>query len=644
MAFLHVVADDRCIYAVTGDGSLVWYRDDLRDGTNGPNADRGWAPGSGQVVGSGWDDFTTVFAAAGGILYGILPTGGLVWYRDTLRNGTNGPHSSHGWAPFSGSQVGAGWDGFTHVFSGDDGVIYAIRPTGELLWYRDDLRNGTNGVDAERGWAPGSGSQIGGGWGEFSHVFSGGGGVIYAVRPTGELLWYRDDLRDGTNGANADRGWAPGSGSPIGIGWSIERRAHVASYTSPLSVRAGDVVDVKLSATFEGPCTVQLVRLRENGDGTVGVPMGEAVEVVAGRQPKPVDAFEKGCGWDTTARLRVDRRWPSGLYSARTTNPDGTTASDAVFVVRPGTAKQDLLLVANTNTWNAYNTWGGGSNYSGRGDGVTLSFERPNPVAAPSTVEDGVDVQNHLTGAEIWISSWLEDAGYAFDTCSDWDLHRNNPAITRYKAVILTTHPEYWSLRMARSLERYVSRGGRVLYWGGNGVFRHVEMAGNGTSMVTGSSPDWFAGRMWADGPKPRTLLGVAYDLAFDTLYPQRCGFVVQEPDHPFFAGTGLAAGDVIGTTGRNGGGACGWEVDTATDFGEGNGPAPDSVQVLARGELVSDAGYTGHITYYEHPSGGWVFSIGSITFGGSLVIDPVLQQIARNALDACLAPAGPHS
>src|SRR5436189_47557 len=91
----------------------------------------------------------------------------------------------------------------------DDQVIYAVKPTGELLWYQYD-------PDLQM-WDPNSGSQIGIGWDEFVHVFSGGTGVIYAIKPTGELLWYQDTLRDGTNGANAEQGWDPNSGSQIGF-------------------------------------------------------------------------------------------------------------------------------------------------------------------------------------------------------------------------------------------------------------------------------------------------------------------------------------------------------------------------------------------------------------------------------------------
>ena len=36
---------------------------------------------------------------------------------------------------------------------------------------------------------------------------------------------------------------------------------------------------------------------------------------------------------------------------------------------------------------------------------------------------------------------------------------------------------------------------------------------------------------------------------------------------------------------------------------------------------------------YYPRNGGGFVFAVGSITFGGSLVIDSQLQQVVRNVL-----------
>src|SRR4051794_28485794 len=71
-----------------------------------------------------------------------------------------------------------GWNEFWKVFSGGDGIIYAINYGGDLLYYKDSARNGTPA------WAnAGIGQRIGGQWGDFLQVFSGGDGIIYAVAP-----------------------------------------------------------------------------------------------------------------------------------------------------------------------------------------------------------------------------------------------------------------------------------------------------------------------------------------------------------------------------------------------------------------------------------------------------------------------------
>ena len=58
----------------------------------------------------------------------------------------------------------------------------------------------------------------------------------------------------------------------------------------------------------------------------------------------------------------------------------------------------------------------------------------------------------------------------------------------------------------------------------------------------------------------------------------------------------------------------------------------PAGLTVLAVAE--PDArGVGADITYYDHPGGGFVFAAGSLTFGGSLVVDPVLNLLMRNVL-----------
>ncbi len=127
-------------------------------------------------------------------------TGGeLMWYRHVRRDeGTfewEGP-----------KKVGTGWGDFTRVFSGGDGIIYAVQENGELLWYRH-----VGQADGTFKWE--GPKKVGTGWGDFVHAFSSGNGIVYVVPPVvqpfdqiqgqptpaatgGELMWYRHVGRD----------------------------------------------------------------------------------------------------------------------------------------------------------------------------------------------------------------------------------------------------------------------------------------------------------------------------------------------------------------------------------------------------------------------------------------------------------------
>jgi hypothetical protein len=83
----------------------------------------------------------------------------LLWYRhDGYADG------SRSW---SGPEiVGRGWDQFTLVFAGAAGVVYAVRPDGAIMWYRHDgRRTGTFAWTGPR--------QVGNGWDSFTGAFEG---------------------------------------------------------------------------------------------------------------------------------------------------------------------------------------------------------------------------------------------------------------------------------------------------------------------------------------------------------------------------------------------------------------------------------------------------------------------------------------
>lgn len=363
--------------------------------------------------------------------------------------------------------------------------------------------------------------------------------------------------------------------------------------------------------------------------------------------------------------------WSSGLYAARLVDSQGFTFY-STFVVRPAATdtRRSLAVIANINTWNAYNDWGGHSRYSKNyvnPGQVHLSFCRPNPSASvkgwgeknenasrpcDTTAVGATLPGNHLALAESWVLNWLEDSGFRPDVYTDADLHAGIAGLAasgsdRYKALLVTTHPEYWTWEMRRNLEAYLAAGGHLLYLGGNGMYEIVTY----TSGASGGTPaemvaDLSGGdtrHLFRNTPSPdhggiepeENVLGVQ---SIDSPYNTYCPYAVYTPAHRFFNGTTrtgggqLQAGDVFGLEGLNGG-ASGLELDTFTPV---NNAPPTGITVLAVG--MNAGGNGARMVYKGGPSGGWVFSAGSITLGGSLAVDPNVQQIVRNALNEALA------
>ena len=163
------------IYGVQSNGNLLWYRHDGR--SSGDGSSEQWV---GPIKASwGWQNFTLVFGGGEGVIYAIDEDSNLLWYRHNGR--------ADGTVAWSGpKKVGTGWT-YKKVFSGGDGIIYAIDNNGDLFWDRHDgWREGTDT------WAHDPGRRnIGRGWSPYQKVFSGGEGVIYAIDDYGDLFWYR---------------------------------------------------------------------------------------------------------------------------------------------------------------------------------------------------------------------------------------------------------------------------------------------------------------------------------------------------------------------------------------------------------------------------------------------------------------------
>ena len=93
--------------------------------------------------------------------------------------------------------------------------------------------------------------------------------------------------------------------------------------------------------------------------------------------------------------------------------------------------------------------------------------------------------------------------------------------------------------------------------------------------------------------------------------------------------------GDIFGAASlheRCSGGASGHETDKMSP------PPPAGTQLLAKGLNPDEGG--AEIVIFETESGGAVFSVGSITWPASILVDPAISTITRNVIKRFLDPS----
>lgn len=663
------------IYSVQADGRLKWFRHLGRENGTGV-----WVGGgSPREIGTGWHIHTNVLAAADGQLFGFCGDGSLVWHKYQLANQDTGEGS---WHPKSNTVIHTGFGGFGQIFGGWDGVIYGIDGNGDLYWFKYLAGDGSTGSGA---WANGGrGSRIAAGRRDYDMHFADSDGVIYGVRHGATLDWFRYLAGDGSNGSGAwanggnaihiddgwdwgslterfaDHGtfysvwldrkdppgrdhelhwsrltnwqtvdrdgrgtWAGSAGALVGNGFTVGRTANLQGYADRWSVANGQALNVSVSSAFD---RYQATVLRLDGPITPGTTLDRTnSQVVSGPTShtghlRSVQSGyrTKGCGWPTDFTVPIAQDWKSGFYVVQLTGDRGVRRY-VPFVVRPPKPVAKMALMLPFLTHSAYNHWGGHYQYSWDNPPHNRTHTMLRPFANAYIEPPGhMDVRFY---GDLLLLRWLADNSVAYDCYQDLDLHNDDTWLGGYKALMLASHPEYWTDTMRTRLEAYLTGGGRVIYTGGNGMYERVEPSVNGTALTHRNERGdrW----LWRDqGHSEKNILGVAYNGAsFMEFAPYEV-----DADHPFLAGTGLQPGDQFGRTGYNFA-ASGWEVDTCDE----NGARLPGVQRIAHGTQQGGS----HMVYFERGNGGWVFSAGSLCFNGALAHDRALAGILRNAVNA---------
>jgi hypothetical protein len=299
----------------------------------------------------------------------------------------------------------------------------------------------------------------------------------------------------------------------------------LACYTDRLSLRPGESFRLHASATA-GPCTLEIARV---GASREVVLRREAIAV--GDHPRPPHADRDGCGWPAALEIEVGAAWRSGYYDLRLADAAGEESHHFV-VVNParGAPRARAAFVLATNTYHAYNHWGGANAYcdvaalmSRRADLPTamqgaigvLSTRRPFPqmlIAPPPDVPRLVNLrargfeERPWAGDRAWprrrelspydssagflhrwehaFAAWAEGDGLALDYFTDEDLDAEPDALDGYRVVIVAGHSEYWTAGQRDQIERFVDAGGRLAIFSGNTAFWKVRFEAGGERFV----------------------------------------------------------------------------------------------------------------------------------------------------------------
>jgi N,N-dimethylformamidase len=319
------------------------------------------------------------------------------------------------------------------------------------------------------------------------------------------------------------------------------------------------------------------------------------------------------------------------------------------------------------------------------GSGVSLVTQfrpmldtRPRQFSLMDPADNGSGTARWV--ADNYIDMWLSSIDATHDVMTDHDLHEEGAAaLTPYRVVIAGQHPEYHSDRMMQAFEDFLSQGGRLMYLGGNGFYWRAEPSADQPDTLEirraeggirvwetmpGESYHAFGGGyggLWRRiGRSGHKLVGISFSTQGRHLgFPYRFVEGINDPRVAFMTtGLDVRAEQSFGDAGYMGGGAAGFELDSVNPkYG-----TPPHALVVAKGIVIHpDYGWVNEdmlvhrhplpqgdwscadMTFFETAAGGAVFSVGSMTYAGSLMVDggsSLLGRLTANVVRRFADPA----
>ena len=367
------------------------------------------------------------------------------------------------------------------------------------------------------------------------------------------------------------------------------------------------------------------------------------IEIGAAKQNRSLH-LKKGFDWDVTHRLNTEGLRP-GLHTVELYSSEEPSLPFIVpFVI--SAEDPEVAVFISTNTWEAYNDFGGISNYEnhhfsgltqrilaevefwgGQVPDIDLPWARPNNAISNDLhdqLDPTADFHSRLIRQEWAFLAFLEFSGLDYGIYTDRDLAFGD-SWKGADLIVFPGHAEYWSDEMFHAFDQYVASGGHALLSAGNPMLKPVEFEEGFTAFQQTEIPS----------DRIRRMIGATFTGAgIFTAAP----FEVLEPDHWVFEGLGIREGDTFGHHSIT---RPVVEFNDPTSPEGASGlftlePGFGSTDFIELAVGLNDDG-PAHMMFMETPAGGWVFNSGSGSFTGALFDDPIAIGLVKNLIKDAL-------
>jgi putative cell wall-binding protein len=399
-------------------------------------------------------------------------------------------------------------------------------------------------------------------------------------------------------------------GSIYNLGnWEVKKKtSSIQGYSDKPSYHPGDRVNMYISSQYAYGAEIYRMGYYDGAGAKLKKTFGYISAY--NQSNKKINPATLNANWIKNVHFSIPIDWESGMYLIKLV--DYRLNTSYIPIVVNSTEKNEIGIVMATNTYQAYNNWGGksfyGYNSTNKEPSIKLSYHRP--------YQDGYGA-GQFFHYEYNLVRWLEKKGYKLNYYANVDIAKGDLAKDNPKLLIIPGHDEYWTKETRNSIEQLTKNNMNLANFNANVGYWQVRLEDDASTIVSykaKASQDPYqkidpsqVTTQFRNSPVNRPeneLFGIMYRGIPDKTYPM----VITNASHWIYQGTGLKNGDKIP-------GVIGGEIDRYD--GEIHG-----VELLARSPInLYGKNSVADVIWWEKPYGTKAFSVG--TFYWNWFLDP---------------------